>query len=148
MNIPEKVCSWAVFALSIVASVGGVAWAVISNHPLDGGRGGAIGTAIALAFMFINRDYGYRIYKAMVTRAPARAGEIAELRNGAVKPPASAAITPDQVKSELDTFVAAVVFDAGGQQTQNTFLAIATFISTILWGFGDKLADWLINVCP
>lgn len=145
MHIPEKVYSWTIFALCIVTSVGGVVCAVVYNHADDGGRGGAIGTALALGFMFINRDYGFQTYKALIARAPTRQAEINALRKGGALEAATKVETAEQVKKELDTLVSAIIFDEKGQQTQNKFLALATFISTIIWGFGDWFAGFLIK---
>jgi hypothetical protein len=59
------------FFVSLAFLFGGLpSAAFVSRNAADGGRGGAIGTAIALLFLFTNRNYGIKIYTALTHELP------------------------------------------------------------------------------
>jgi hypothetical protein len=125
--------------LSIFTSVYGIKLAVEKYRPSDGGRGGAIGVTIALVILFINRN-SVRIYQLRSKVIPALIASIRELTGGD---------TPQEnirvVRGKLDSLEK--MFSAKGrdQVFQNIFIVLATAIGTIVWGFGDLFAQWLID---
>ncbi len=144
----EKIQFWMVFVVSIVFSIVGVPFAVfVTKTAADGGRGGAIGTALALGFLFINRDYGTKLFTALSRRLPNLQARIKQLRtqSDGKTPAAERPAEISEVKKEVNALVGAILIDSKGQQTQNRFLALATFIGTMLWGFGDLVADYLLK---
>jgi len=109
----------------------------------DGGRGGSVTVAIALFNLFINRGYGAKIYKARTEKIPEALRKHRHL------------VLEQKVKAEEETTIGlteesrtihalADWFETefAGQTTQNRYLAIASAIGTIVWGFGDIVASW------
>ena len=147
----ENTQFWIVFGVSILSSLGGVfVAAFITGNAADGGRGGAIGTALALTFMFITRDYGAKLYIAVTRRLPdleARIKRLERKEPGQPSAPQRTEITLVDLQNQLNALAAAIVIDAKGQKTQNAFLALATFIGTMVWGFGDLAAQALMRHC-
>jgi hypothetical protein len=144
----EKNRFWIVFGVSMAFSIGGIFFGAFytANHA-DGGRGGAVGTAIALAFMFITRDYGVRFYAAVTKGLPdleARIKRITDEKKEQQAAPKHDATLPE-LQQQVDALVGAIGIDAKGQKTQNYFLALATFVGTMTWGFGDLAAQFLIQ---
>lgn len=144
----ENVKTGLVFIVSISASVGGVLFAACVKHnALDGGRGGAIGTAIALAFMLFSRDYGSRLYVAVTRRLPDEEARIKRLEQKQPEPlvPEKIEVKVAEIEKHMNQLAAAMTIDARGQRVQNGFIVSATFIGTIIWGFGDWAAQYLIQ---
>src|SRR2546421_12405953 len=145
----ENTRFWLVFSTSIVSSIGGLLVAVfVTRNAADGGRGGAIGPAVALAFMFLTRDYGAKLYSAVTRRLPdieARIKLLEQKGPRGEKPAPPAEATLADLRTRVDALAAAIAIDAKGQKTQNAFLALATFVGTIVWGFGDLGAQILIR---
>jgi hypothetical protein len=138
---------------SVVVSVAGIIFAVFATrNAADGGRGGAIGVSIALLFFFLNRDYGTKLYTKLIHDLPELKARL-EQEGKVQAPAANAIVTPvdtrlAQLEKEVSTLVRRISIEAEGQRTQNIFLAVATAVGTIVWGFGDMLARCLINHFP
>jgi hypothetical protein len=49
-----------------------------------------------------------------------------------------------EAKTELSTLVTRIDIDAQGNRAQSIWLAVATCIGTIAWGFGDISAKYLM----
>ena len=141
----EEIRFWIVFALSVGVSLGWIlAAAHTSSHQADGGRGGAVGTAIALAFMFLTRDFGTELYSAVIRRLPAVEKQIKGLTNDRdISEAQKAEFTGPDLQTKVEAHIAAIDIDAQGQRVQNCFLALATCIGTLAWGFGDLAAKYL-----
>lgn len=143
----ENLKTGLVFFVSISLSGGEVLYAAHVNHAPDGGRGGAIGTAIALAFMFISRDYGTRLYRAVTRRLPDIEAHIKRLesKQPGQDTPQTIEVKVAALETKMNQLAAAITIDAKGQRIQNGFIVAATFIGTIAWGFGDWAANYLIQ---
>jgi hypothetical protein len=150
--MPEKPRFWLVFATSLLFSLGGViAVIIVPHHTGDGGRGGAIGTAIALLFLFINRDYGAQLFRALTREIPdlkARIERLKLAKKGSTAPsPAGApAATLPELEKRIDALVDSMAIEGEGRATETGFLALATAIGTVFWGFGDWFAVLLLRV--
>jgi hypothetical protein len=112
--------------LSAALSVGGVIWAAHIRCPADGGRGGAVATALAFVVLFLRPDYGLWLF---------------EQRREKTKPNLPEA---ERVGKELTLLVESLEINSKGQKNQNIALAVASGIGTIFWGFGDVFAKWLM----
>jgi hypothetical protein len=112
--------------LSAALSVGGVFWAAHIRCPADGGRGGALATALAFIVLFLRPDYGMWIFKHRKEKIPADLSETERLR------------------MELAELIKSLDINSNGQRNQNIALAVASGIGTIFWGFGDLFAKWLM----
>ncbi len=133
---------WAILLLVIVLSAGGIFVAgFITKDPLDGTRGGALAVGLSLVVLFLRPNYGQRVYKILTIEAVRTKVIIESLK---VNPhPASSA--PSE-KDKIDALVAGAKADTDEQQLQNIFLALSSGIGTLVWGFGDLPATWLIAV--
>jgi hypothetical protein len=141
--MPEPLKFWLFFALSLLSSIGGLLYAIyVSGDCMDGQRGGAIGTAAALTLMFIGRDYGAKVYDARVRGLAAVASKIERLEQADAKnsSPEKTEPTLSDVRANQESLATAIHIDTAGQKLQNQFLAVATCIGTIVWGFGDLIA--------
>jgi hypothetical protein len=143
----EKTAAYLVMIACVGSSIGGMFYAAfVSKNVTDGGRGGAIGVAVALGFLFITRDYGTKFYTAVTRRLPDLKKTIEEIKQGKSgeadkeKP----AITIAELEKRVNALVGALTIDAEEHKTQNVLLALATFIGTLVWGFGDIVAQHLI----
>jgi hypothetical protein len=133
-----------VVVVSIVLSAGGILLAAYGD-PADGGRGGAVAVAFAFFVLFIHRDYGARVYKALTLELPSLKAQIASLRAGG-DPSAANSEGVDALKRQVTAIVARLETEAKGQKGQNVALAVASVIGTLAWGFGDVIAKWLKTV--
>jgi hypothetical protein len=111
--------------ISVFFSIGGVVWAAHKRCPADGGRGGAIATAVALAVIVSRPDYGLLIYEARRKRRPSNLTQM------------------ETILDELDSIAAAYEINSSGQKWQNWTVVGSTFVGTVVWGFGDVFAKWL-----
>jgi len=131
-----------VVAGAAVLSLGGIAVGAWITKPSDGGRGGAIAVALAFLILFIRRDYGARLYQAIVTDIPGIKDQITNLRQGREVVP-TAATDAATLHRQFVAIVSRLDTEADGQNRQNGALAWASCIGTIAWGFGDIVACWL-----
>lgn len=116
----------------------------VTKDPADGGRGGAVAVALALFNLFINKGYGLRLYEARTKVIPKLIASFQRL--GHLEPaqtPAPAAETAEAVR---DGLIDAVNVETKEQAKQNLYLAISTFAGTLVWGFGDIISRWVINL--
>ena len=139
-----------VFLVSIFCSIGGLVYAAcISQHAEDGPRGGALGAAVALAFMVLTRSYGIRLYDTAAELIRLRGAAQTQAQPGQAQPVAPVAQPPVnlvELSQRVDRLADAIKTDAEEQKTASQLLALATFVGTIITGFGDKLAAWLIQL--
>ncbi len=112
--------------LSAALSVGGVIWAAHTRCPANGGRGGAVATALAFVVLFLRPDYGLWLFKQRREKMKPNLPEV------------------ERVGSELTALVESLEINSKGQKNQNIALAVASGIGTIFWGFGDIFAKWLM----
>lgn len=131
-----------VAALSVAVSIGGVLIAIFVTHcKEDALRGGALGTALALIFMFIARNYGMKLYeeakKLTDMEREARRAETTGETNG--EPP-QAPLTIEEVSQRIETLRSAIVVDGDELKKLNWFLIGATAIAAIVCVFGDIIA--------
>lgn len=117
----DPLALWMVASLSV--SILGIVYAVYCGTACDGGRGGALGVAIAFGALFISGE-SLRHY----IEAPDEEGE-----------PAFDSLDPDERIRNLRNALAVLV---DRQHRQAAYLTIASVGSTIVWGFGDIIAGW------
>ena len=105
-----------------------------------GGRGGAIGVAIALVAFFATRNYAGEVYDALTNPAKNVKTRILKLTKGTLheKPEL------DSPAHKLKALEARLNLERQGQMMQNIWLAVSTGIGTIFWGFGDLFAKWIM----
>jgi hypothetical protein len=145
-----------VFFLSTAISLGGIPFAAyICKCDADAGRGGALGSALAFLFLFITNDYGTKLFQAVTKELPGLKARVARLKTQVAAP---AEVTlPDveakvarleqkisKIETEVGTLVNRIDIDGQGQRAQSIWLAVATVIGTIAWGFGDLAAKHLL----
>ncbi|HEY1909464.1 MAG TPA: hypothetical protein VGG73_00965 [Vicinamibacterales bacterium] len=138
----EKRTFWLIFFLSIAASIGGLFVCKATGKEADAIRGGSLGAAIALGFMFATRDYGNKLYKARTSELSQLRSDVATLKTSHEDPAAKATLG-DQVSKisiQVNALVASMDIDVKGRETENKFLALATCIGTLVGGFGDLIA--------
>jgi hypothetical protein len=132
--------------LSVAVSIGGIVIAVlVTHHKEDALRGGALGTALALIFMFIARNYGMKLYD--------EAKRLEDLENkdrrtetpagtfGEPLPPAPATVTNKELSLRIETLRAAIVVDGNELKKLNWFLIAATAVAAVVCAFGDMIAQ-------
>jgi hypothetical protein len=138
--------SW-LLILCIALSFGGIAVAAFATcNPNDAGRGGALAVALSFAALFLSKSYGALIYDLITKTIP----EI-ERNIGAspeTTPPVSAEIKPFydrlvMLENKSTGLAAKLGTDANGQKIQNGYLAAASIIGTLVWGFGDLASPHL-----
>lgn len=145
-----------VFFISVAFSIGGIPFAAfVTKDAADGGRGGAIGSTLALLFIFISRDYGTKLYEALTRELPDLKARIEKKKAGAPaggeermgtieERVARLELKATEAKTELSTLVTRINIDAQGNRSQSIWLAVATCIGTMTWGFGDLAAKYLM----
>lgn len=104
-------------------SGGGIVLAAFLGHPSEGGRGGALAVAVTFAMLFLGRSTAERI---MEDNPFKHGGEDAAKQIG-----------------HLSKALSALV---GWQRKEKPYLAWASVISTLAWGFGDLPAAWLFHL--
>lgn len=117
-KIPHPWGYGVVAAVSCGFSVGGVFWAAHQGSPADGGRGGAIGTAIAFFALFVRPDYGLELYdeRQNIAKKDQNFSELPKV---------------DQIARKVEDIVAALRINSRGLTVQNLFIAAAGFVGTI-----------------
>jgi len=138
----------------VLLSLGGVVYAVQAGHAENAGRGGALADAIALAALFGTRNYAADTYHALTQTSPAQRARILDFKTAydirttviadSARTPA-VEITVANIEGKLNAMEQRLSLDSDGQALQNRCLALATFVGTIFWGFGDILAGWFIH---
>ena len=110
-------------ALSILFSIGGIVYAVHFGTACDGGRGGALGVAVA--------------FFALFTASGSLEGYI-EARDAKGTPQFDYLPTFERIK-RLRSALAVL---ADRQRQEARYLTFASIFGTIVWGFGDIIAGW------
>jgi hypothetical protein len=117
-------------------SATGIIYAVFVSHiEEDGQRGGAVGTALSVVFVFLMRAYGMRLYDAAVFLSQQQA----------------ASSNPDDLpllSIRIKNLANAVATDAREAQMANYCLPVATSLAALTCGFGDKIAQHFIELRP
>ena len=149
----ERATFWAVFVVSVGFSLGWLLYCVLEcENPIDAGRGGAIGTAIALFALFVTRDYGIKLYNAFAEILPDVKARVARLQvppTGSIAP--TAPPTTTDLENRIDTLVSAIRMEGKGHKWESICLASATAVGTIVTTFGDVFASHLVayfHACP
>jgi len=125
---------------SIALGLGGIWWAVHRTHcDTDGGRGGAIADAIALFVIFLDRSYASSLYDMISSMTPTEDNSIGPINRSTVR---------EIVVSEIKTLEGLLAVDAKLVRLQSFFLALATLVGTLCWGFGDIWARHYVGKCP
>jgi hypothetical protein len=141
--IPQYTIYILVVIASIILSAGGILIAVHRGDLSRGGQGGAVAVAFSFLILFLRRDYGARVYKAITTDFPNLRAQIRSLRKG--DDPATAnSDGVAELKRQITGMTARFETEAKGQRAQNLALAAASIIGTLVWGFGDRGAQYLI----
>jgi hypothetical protein len=122
---------------SIGVSVAAVPYAIWWGHAVDGGRGGAIGCALTFFMFFIGRPTAEQALEGPLP-------SVSDFHDILVAP------APEDLKSALAQLHAlksqlarcrgaiAVILDTSNQE--KVYLAAASSVSTLMWGFGDLVA--------
>ena len=125
---------------SILLSVGGVVrGAFFSKNCLDGQRGGALGVAAAFAILFLSRNYGQRVYESILDIDSSLSQHITSLVNDEQ----AQEFTNAELTRIIISILGRINVTADEQRRQNIALAVASVISTIVWGFGDVFVGWI-----
>jgi hypothetical protein len=143
MKRPSVIGFWSLFFFCIASSLLGIVWAVlISKHPEDGGRGGAVAVAAALFSLFMSKSYGIGVFEARTKVIPELIEAFERLGN-IPSTPRTADENSEAIRSGL---VDLLKSEAAAQKRQNLFLAAATAVGTIIWGFGDLVAKFVMQI--
>jgi hypothetical protein len=127
-------------AAAVLLSVAGVVYAVHWGEASDGGRGGALGCTLTFLIFFLTRSTPEQALQAPLL--PGRAEEPDVL---ALPAPADADEMGSQLqrlKQQTARLRAAVASMLDAAAREKLYLSIASVVSTLTWGFGDKLAGW------
>lgn len=131
----ERSMRWAILIGSVALSAGGIALAASGQIQIaSGGRGGALAVAWSLAGFFLRNDLTQQlraIFTAPDTFMPATVaqdeGTAVEKRIG-------------RVENRVQAIEVAGTASVNSQRKMERFVAIATAIGTLSWGFGDWVA--------
>ena len=142
MKRPDIWQYWILVTSCVLASLLGIGiGAYVTKCPEDGGRGGAVAVAAALAALFLSKGYGRKIFEARTTIIPEIIASLQKMGNIEPTAPSSSEdlkAIKDELKSLLDS-------NAKEQTLQNRFLAGATAFGTIAWGFGDVAVKYILQ---
>src|SRR6266404_1107794 len=156
LAMTQKQTYLTVFFISLACSIGGIPFAAyVCKSDAHAGRGGAIGSALAFLFLFVTTDYGTKLFEAVTKDLPELRARVARLKTQTETPAEVTAPTVEanvarleqkinKIETEVSTLVNRIDIDGQGQRAQNIWLAVATVIGTIAWGFGDLAAKYLL----
>lgn len=132
-----------IFALT--SSFGWFIVAVFTGKPEHAHRGGQIGVALSFAALFLNRPYG-----AMIQRLLGEPLQEIERLRALMNEHSNQQVSHrlDRLQNRIEGLEARLDADSSGQHRQNLYLAWAAFISTLMAGFGDWLASWILTRFP
>jgi hypothetical protein len=111
-------------AACLVACAAGVVYAVGWGEAADGARGGAVAVAIAFYMLFTGRGTAVRVL---------------EQRDAQGKP----VINNGTVEQRIGLVATATSTLIDSAREERRYLAAASVIGTLVWGFGDGLASQL-----
>lgn len=121
-----------IFALaSIVASLAGIGYAVFLGTACDGGRGGAVAVALAFGALFTSRP----LVDTYVEKAKASEDE------GARQAPVEDRLRT--LEGRTDNLQNALAILVDRQRLETLYLTLASVSGTLVWGFGDMIAERL-----
>ena len=133
-----------ILASSIVLSVGGF-WYGANNDPTsDGGRGGALAVALAFFSLFTRTKLALKVFKTISVENPAMYREMNEIvtkMEGKGPTPESHPMDQD-LRDEVEGILGMIDMKDKEQRVQNGYIAAASIVGTLSWGFGDKLAQY------
>lgn len=124
-----------VYRASLLVSVGGFLFCVMTDQPAHAHRPGALGVAITMGFLFLSRDQPAGIVDVLNRRAPALLKLLQE--------PGEASSGPRPIEARVDTIEKALLTTDDARGRDNIPLAIATAVGTLIAGFGDFFASML-----
>lgn len=110
-------------ATTFALSGGGIVLAALLGHPNEGGRGGALAVALTFAILFLGRSTAERIM------------ENNPFKNG-----------NDDAEKKIGHLSKALSALVGWQRKEKVYLAWASVVSTLAWGFGDLPAGWIADL--
>jgi hypothetical protein len=126
-SIPQRP-RYVLFGLaSLASSIIGVLIAAHNHCPSSGGRGGAIATIVAIFIVLLRPDYGLRMLNS-------------RLDDLSLSLPDT-----EQLKEKVSYLIQAMRINSQGSTRLNIGLVIASMIGTIFWGFGDLIAQKMID---
>jgi hypothetical protein len=133
-----------VLVASLTSSAIGICYAAHHNYQ-DGGRGGAVAVAIAFAALFVRHDFGQKAYDTVAIEVPKVKQELAAFLESMYPSAAPAAHSQaiENLTARIDGLVEQVRINSSGQSRQNGWLAAASIVGTLAWGFGDWIAHTL-----
>src|SRR3954468_16033841 len=86
MNRKFSFSSWSQGALyksvvggSVAVSAAGIIWGILSCNPTNGQRGGAVAVALAFWVLFLRRDHGSKLQKAIQSPLPSLGHEQSQI---------------------------------------------------------------------
>jgi hypothetical protein len=133
---------WLLFAASVVLSIAGITWGVLSGNPVNGTRGGSVAVMFSFAALFISRGYGAKVYDII-------AHQMQEMGRSADRPQGTSVEERiESLKTQLTAMGEQIRLNAEEQFEQNICLALSTVTGTLTWGFGDMATTGLLHSKP
>ncbi|MFM5886073.1 MAG: hypothetical protein ACKOQ3_12260 [Novosphingobium sp.] len=125
--------------IAILVSLFGLPFAVAMNDPSHGGRGGAIGCAITFFLLFLGKSTPIDALER-----PSRDGDDVL---GEAKPATEAEIIDQlhRLKKQVLGLRASSAALLDGAERERFYVLVASLFCTLMWGFGDIFAKWLIQ---
>ncbi|MEL7106266.1 MAG: hypothetical protein AAGM21_10125 [Pseudomonadota bacterium] len=130
--------NWPYVALLCLCIVVPVAWflvALFSSYPIQASQGGAVGVALSFFTFFLRIRGQYN----SIDQVDAISEEYLETLKGEV--------TSSDIARQNSRRIDAIKRDLRRARKranlQNTIVSISSAFSTIVWGFGDQLAEWI-----
>jgi hypothetical protein len=154
-DMPEKGWYRCILALCLILSGAGIWIAIhVTKDSADGARGGAVAVGVALISLFLSRDYGARIQRAVSEVLPTAMKKIDDWRRKLDKSTTEREADKNSnivsqingIRERVSGIEHRLTADAEGQKVQNFYLALATAAGTFFWAFGDVVAKCLIPV--
>jgi len=140
----------------VVLSASGILIAAfVTKNPIDGERGGTLAVGLDIMYLFLNPEYGNKIYR--ILRASKEKLDAFRLATGG-KPQTdrySGILSQiNDVRRQIDDLKQVVKEidyrldeSAKGQEKQNVYFALATGIGAFTSAFGDLIAQCLMETC-
>jgi hypothetical protein len=148
----QKLSPWLWYACVLVGcstcSLGGFFYGALHDPVSDGGRGGAIASALAFASLFVRSDYSQRSFRFYAVEVPKLLERFQAAREELIGQTVTASPESNALQEERQTvngILAILNAQARDQRNQNICVAAAGAVSTLSWGFGDKAACFLCN---
>lgn len=123
-KLSQKRALQAVLAISVVASIGGIAYAVFFGSSADAQRGGAIAVAASFLALFAARNTPLDTIQLT--------GNDGRL-----------AVDTGDHDTRIRILRTAVGTMIDSQRLEKTYLTCSSVFGTLIWGFGDLIALWL-----